>query len=44
MRQLIALERVGIDSEEEKKIELSAPFARLALTGLDHRRVIEAER
>ena len=39
-----ALERAGLDGGEETKIELSEPVARLALTGLDHRRAIEAGR
>ena len=44
VRQLVAFERVALDVGEEKTIELSAPVARLAFTGLDDRRLIEAGR
>lgn len=44
VRQLVAFERVGLDVGQEKTIELSAPVARLAFTGLDDKRVIEAGR
>jgi len=42
VRRLVAFERVGLDVGEERTIELSAPVARLAFTGLDGRRVVEA--
>lgn len=44
VRQLVAFERVTLDVGEEKTIALSAPVARLAFTGIDNRRVIEAGR
>jgi beta-glucosidase len=44
VRQLVAFERIGLNGGEEKTIQLSAPVARLAFTGLDDRRVIEAGR
>ncbi|MDQ0538360.1 beta-xylosidase [Curtobacterium flaccumfaciens] len=44
VRQLVAFERVGLDVGEAKTITLSAPVARLAFTGLDNRRVVEAGR
>ena len=44
VRQLVCFKRVGLDAGEEKTIALSAPVARLAFTGLDDRRVIEAGR
>lgn len=44
VRQLVAFERVALDVGEEATVTLSAPVARLAFTGLDGRRLVEAGR